>query len=87
MSEPQKGSQPEGLPRTRRTEFGTTLKSLAETAWDDIGEWYSVELSDGVKPANASSLLRYAATQVAADVSVSRGRVWLRFKPQPGGQQ
>ena len=59
------------------TEPGLKMRALAEAAFADKGEWYSIPQSSTIT--NQHTLAYAAVSKVAARVSTKQGRVWIRF--------
>lgn len=72
-----------GAPNIRsgpaKSKFGISITELAETAFADKGEWYSIARPDGPTHNTLYSMGRFAMARQAGDLSLKDRRVWIRF--------
>ncbi len=65
--------------RPPQTNNGSVVRELAEAAYSDKGEWFSVERPPDMVPGSVHNLVNQAVTRLSAEVSTKGGRVWIRF--------
>ena len=66
----------EGPPRT---ELGELIRELAEAAYADKGEWYSVEQPPGISTTSIHGAINGIVSRVVSERSTKDNRVWIRF--------
>ena len=78
-----------GEPRSNsgpaRTELGDLIRELAEAAYADKGEWYSVEQPADMRKTGIHSLINNVVTGLVADQSTKDKRIWVRFHKDSDG--
>ncbi len=69
-----------GGAKRKRSELGESIQELAEAAYADKGEWYSMDQPPDLDMGNLHSLIGRVIASMVAEQSAKNGRIWIRFR-------
>ena len=74
-----------GGTRRQRSDLGESVLQLAEAAYADKGEWYSIDQPPDLDMGNLHTLVGRVIQSIVAEQSAKTGRIWIRFYKDADG--